>query len=832
MKKVYLLFFGFILTYSINAQSKAENFAKKNTEKLIEVLQLTKTENVQVYDILLERENEFTVLRKKYKDDKNTLRAEIEKLHPIYNRKLKDILGKERMKKYHDYFKSKYNEYLKSKKNKSKDKKVPMAVASYYVSTKGEDSNPGTFNKPFKTILKASKKMKAGDICYIREGFYHEIITLNETHGTYTSPITFKAYKNENVVLDGTELIKTTWTKHEGNIYKAKIKKDIWQLFVDKKSMTSARWPNGNWYDGSVWDKTKSMAWPEKEKSSYGHHFNKGLALINQDLTGAIIIVNSGSFKTFKSNVIEHTPNTDNFKYDTKRKGIKVHFSYEGKVKKHGYFLEGKLGLLDEENEWFYNPINKTVYLWTPKGKHPKGLEIKGKTQSYAFDIQNSSHIKIEGINFFGTTFNTYESNHITVENCNFEYPSYSKRMLNDLSEINATSMIMRKFDSKAFNIVRNCKFEYMDGPVINMNGSNNIVENNYMHSIDYSCTYKGGYTINMLRSTDLLFRRNTVHTAGTSEMYKAGVRNTIELNNLSRSGYLQNDGSLIQISAKEQDQSQTRYNWVHNSVKQGLRYDNSNIPNSTWGENGNMHHNVAWKTNRIFFKGDKHFIYNNLSFDNRLNDLIVSSNLPIQGRNYETITRNNISNKFSGHRTKPGKDYPVPGIVDHNWSGNFKNADIRSQLRDPDNLDFRPKENSDLVDKGALIEGKEIPYLGKAPDIGAYEFGDLNYWIPGFQDKIASTPVPPTESKTVKTDADLMWLTAYKAYSSDIYIGGDFDTVKNASKNSPEFKGRQKNNIYSPGKLNAGKTYYWRIDEVTKNGTQKGNVWSFTVNY
>ena len=52
-----------------------------------------------------------------------------------------------------------------------------------------------------------------------------------------------------------------------------------------------------------------------------------------------------------------------------------------------------------------------------------------------------------------------------------------------------------------------------------------------------------------------------------------------------------------------------------------------------------------------------------------------MSSKVSIQGRNYETITRNNISNKFSGHRTRPGKDYPVPGIVDHNWSGNFKNA-------------------------------------------------------------------------------------------------------------------------------------------------------------
>jgi len=388
----------------------------------------------------------------------------------------------------------------------------------------------------------------------------------------------------------------------------------------------------------------------------------------------------------------------------------------------------------------------------------------------------------------------------------------------------------MRKSNTEAFNIVRNCKFEYMDGPVIDMNGSNNIVENNYMHSIDYSCTYKGGYTLNMSRSTDLLFRRNTVHTAGTSEMYKAGVRNTIELNDLSRSGYLQNDGSLVQLSVAAQDQSQTRYNWVHNSVKQGLRYDNSNLPNSPWGENGNMHHNVAWKTDRIFFKGDKHFIYNNLSFDNHLNDLIVSSNLPIQGRNYETITRNNISNKFSGHRTKPGKDYPVPGIVDHNWSGNFKNADIRSQLRDPDNLDFRPKKDSELVDAGAFIKGKEIPYLGKAPDIGAYEYGDSNYWIPGFQDKIASVPVPPTESKTVKSDADLMWLIAYKSNSSDVYFGEDENAVENASKNSPEFKGSHENNIYSPGKLISGKTYYWRIDAVVNNKIVKGKVWKFTV--
>jgi hypothetical protein len=39
----------------------------------------------------------------------------------LYNRRLRDILGGEKMNKFHDYFKSKYNDYLKSKRNKSKN---------------------------------------------------------------------------------------------------------------------------------------------------------------------------------------------------------------------------------------------------------------------------------------------------------------------------------------------------------------------------------------------------------------------------------------------------------------------------------------------------------------------------------------------------------------------------------------------------------------------------------------------------------------------------------------------------------------------------------------
>ena len=116
MTKMFLVFLGLIITCPINAQLKAEIFAKENTEKLSEILEFTEAEYIQVYDILVEKETEFNVLRKKYIDDKDIIKAEIQKLNPIYNRRLKDILGQERMIKYHDYFKAKYNAYLKSKK--------------------------------------------------------------------------------------------------------------------------------------------------------------------------------------------------------------------------------------------------------------------------------------------------------------------------------------------------------------------------------------------------------------------------------------------------------------------------------------------------------------------------------------------------------------------------------------------------------------------------------------------------------------------------------------------------------------------------------------------
>ena len=62
-----------------------------------------------------------------------------------------------------------------------------------------------------------------------------------------------------------------------------------------------------------------------------------------------------------------------------------------------------------------------------------------------------------------------------------------------------------------------------------------------------------------------------------------------------------------------------------------------------------------------------------------------------------------------------------------------------------------------------------------------------------------------------------------------------DADSVKNATKSSPEYKGPKAlgEESYDPGALTLKMTYYWRIDEVNGVNPESpwaGNVWSFTT--
>ena len=590
----------------------------------------------------------------------------------------------------------------------------------YYVATYGDSTNVGSFNYPFSSIQQAANVMNAGDICYIRQGVYHENIKLESKDGSSGSPIVFSAYNDERVVLDGTVPINSTWSIFNGNIWVAEIDYNIWQLFVDYQEMVMARWPNAFFEDGSIWDKESNWAHGtiDLDENAYQNgmmidspHGDISLENIGFNVEGATAILNVGSFKTYTREILNHNGNT---------------FYYEPvdlwKTKHHDYFLENKIEFLDSPGEWFYDVDSSLVYFWAPNNANPNNLNIRGKVQSYAFEIIDSDYIEIRDLEFFGTTFKFENSDYSIIDHCNLVYPSCYKRMLGVVD----TQPEMSIFTSSSNCKVINSAFRFIDGSALEMYSGSNTIENCYFYHIDYTATDLNGLmtTIQMGGSNNI-FRRNTMHRMGASATLNPGNSAIIELNDMSDSGHMQSDGALVQCMVGQQPDVQIRYNWLHDTEKFGARFDGEGD-----GYGGHMHHNVIWNVQGgIMVKGYNHNIYNNTSFDNgSKNDIIVMID---QGGNEGTITINNASNKIAGHRTGTYQDYPVPGIYENNWNGYETNQDIKDLLQDAENLDFTPIEGSILIDSGFDHENLDLNYIGGAPDLGAYEYGG-EYWIPG----------------------------------------------------------------------------------------------------
>lgn len=94
-----------------------------------------------------------------------------------------------------------------------------LHAAEYHVSPQGNDENPGTGAKPFKTIQRAATVMQAGDRCLIRAGTYRETVVPTNS-GKEQAPITFEAFEGERVVISGADILPGPWKPYKGKIVK------------------------------------------------------------------------------------------------------------------------------------------------------------------------------------------------------------------------------------------------------------------------------------------------------------------------------------------------------------------------------------------------------------------------------------------------------------------------------------------------------------------------------------------------------------------------------------------------------------------------------------
>lgn len=277
----------------------------------------------------------------------------------------------------------------------------------------------------------------------------------------------------------------------------------------------------------------------------------------------------------------------------------------------------------------------------------------------------------------------------------------------------------------------------------------------------------------------------------------------------------MQHDGSLTQLASKYQNGSVITRNWVHDTPKNGLRFDAPEPELKTLGGNGTMSFNVIWNSGGLVVKNDYQTIINNIVFNSTSMwptgpcDITINAQYPTE--NVHSIFKNNGASCMEDKNNKK-----KVGIRHNNIVG-----PVETQLRDPRNLDFRPKPDS-------KYEGQFI---------GPYRVNDTSYWIPGRQSHIASHPIPPHDAWNVPIDTDLIWMEGFHSISHRIFHGKEAHVVNNACNGNNDQCFRASfslgNNILFSNHhfiRQPNTTYFWRVDTVYSDHIMHGPLWNFTT--
>ena len=622
-------------------------------------------------------------------------------------------------------------------------------ATEHHVATTGRDEDPGTSERPFRTIAKAAATMQPGDTCFVHGGVYRETATLTRS-GREGKPIRFTAWPGEAVTLSGTEPIKGAWSVHKGSIHKTRVGRAFAQLFVDGQMMIEARWPNATFAQ-----RLDRACWARAGRGSrYGKMVDPKLARTGIDWTGALATLNvAHQFFTWTRTVREHGRGRDTFAYDRNFPGITHYANKTRQWEDDFYYLSGKLEALDSPGEWFLDAASRTLYLWPPDGKSPAAHTIEAKVRDYAFVANNVAHVELSGFHLFAATFQLSRCSHCLVEGCHLLFPTFGRRIREMDSPRSAS---VKTSLTGSHNILRSCSLAYDPNAGLVVRGDHNLVENNLVRDVCWhGCLVHTGISLGPLArrsppsadaeeqarkspSCGSAARRNTVLNSGNTLVHVGGMAGiVVEHNHILRGGLACRDVSLLYTQLPHVFGTVFRYNWVHDcaapQIALGIRGDDQ-----TRGLH--IHHNVVWNCgwDGAIVKGDHNSVYNNTCLSNGQSDILAFATpepkkpwrkqfplLKVQNRNSEIANNCAVIRGGRGRRARP-----VSARSSHNYQGQGP------MLADPAHLDFRPRPGSPLIDAGKVIPGITDGHKGTAPDVGAYEHGGER-WVPGCRNGI-----------------------------------------------------------------------------------------------
>jgi hypothetical protein len=619
-------------------------------------------------------------------------------------------------------------------------------AAEYHVSQTGSDAADGTAAAPFRTLARAAAALHPGDTCIIHEGVYRETMVVQRS-GEADRPIRIQAAPGARVRISATEPLHANWTKAAGGVYSARIDPAPTQLFFDGQMAREAHWPNGRY--GDLMDRPCVEA---EEGTGYERLVCKKLPA--GDFNGGYALIwRGGAWTNVTARIKDYRPG-ESLVFDPPFTPISDQYHQGDAFKPRAgnrFLLVGSRAALDAPGEWVVDTRNGLTCFLPPAGKTPADLRFEAKARDHVLVLRGCSYVQVAGIELFGGAFDLTDANHCVLENVTSLYSNDFTRTAKQVPPHAANRI---KGDH---NMVRRCQIAYAAGTGLDIQGDDNTLSNCVIHDIGYMGTYEGAVQVQGTRR--MVIDHCSIYRSGRDLiLHHRAEQLRITYCDLHHAVMLNDDAGATYAWGTDGKGSVIAYNWVHHSVQRhtvGIYLDN-------FCKNFVVHHNLVWACGATGIT---------LNCD-ALNHLVANNTIAQCPRAFGT---------FAYHRYTP--DQTGTRIVNNLLLARFDPADpqqvisgakgslLEANAAGAVDADGVPTADSKAVGAGIVIAGITDGYHGAAPDLGAYQRGDV-LWRPGADWDPCPTPRPdiafvPQADLTERTMPHcglLLWLDASAA--------------------------------------------------------------------
>ena len=541
-----------------------------------------------------------------------------------------------------------------------------MINGDFYVSTKGDDENPGTADAPFLTIEKAIEAVREADkagkngitVC-IEAGEYciSSVEFTKADSGTKECPVTYCSYNGEVIINGGKNLapenfsavtdenmLKIFSDEAEKNIVctdltKLGLNAEDWgklypvglygtqanydgdtegpapsNLYFNGNSLTTARYPNegflntveiireGQGQESSTSNHAKMEGWENLR--------NPETTIFTVDENTAERINSYSSLENvwlWTALIYEWADTTvplKSFDYETKAVET-AYVSKYGAVSGSTYYIFNVPEELDSPGEWYLDRSSGMLYVYPPEKTDNAKITISLSTEDL-ITVTDAEYLNFEGLSVRGSRGNgiVIKGDNVTVKNC-------------FISELSGTGISVDGY----YNLISGCEFSHIGATAAKIRGGDrdklksgeNRIENCLIH--DFSeASITEGQGVN-LGGVGNICAHNEFYNAPQQAIIYGGNNNIVEYNNIHDVALVSNDSSAIYTGRRWDEAGNiVRYNAVYNIGSDGFTPHGIYLDDGASGQT--VYGNIIVNCNGNGFLiggGRNNAVYNNL---------------------------------------------------------------------------------------------------------------------------------------------------------------------------------------------------------------------------